>query len=445
MIRLYAHDTCIFSFDESENRPDTYRLEPNVVTSLKLTKEINALSTLTFTTLITNNVFDIYGKLTVKRTVIVLADDNLCLFIGKVSSVSKNALTGEVEVEAEELLGCMRDYIAVDDAYTTIMENGESRKVHLYTYRQLLTKAISSGLPSGYGNAYSTIPSYTLSIDSTANDKLASDIIQDITGTDCLSIVYNTINPWAHGILSGKATGYFTIKQQYGYRVNYTVSSYQVKYSMELVNANANRNSSGYLYYGADDIENMQHEIKFQYGYNILNVSFEDSNKDPFTDVLAYGTYTLSGSSEEQFTTYKYHNYGSSSPSGKYGVIEKSLNIGKIGSDYVSSSVAIDEFRNKVAGFLEDKCKLFCDNCIINGIDPYYIKTTNKGAPIDVGDLVRISIDNTTYSSIDYTDYCLSLEVDFFNHENDRYVIGPYIPDNILEYTVANVYEKAKK
>lgn len=445
VLRLYVGNTAIFSFDEAENRPHAYKTNPDVITSLKLTKEINTLSTLSFTTLITNEVFNRYGGITVKKSVIILADDNLCLFIGKVSSVSKNAITGEVEVEAEELLGCMRDIIAVDDAYTTIVENGENRKVHLYTYRQLLNKAISSGLPSGYGGAYTSIPSYTLSIDSSAANKLANEIIQDITGTDCLSLVYDTINPWVHGVLSGKATGYYTIKHNRGDYVEYTVSSYRVSYSTELVDANVSRDSNGYLYYGSDDLVNMQQEIKFQYGYNILNVSFEDSNKDPFTAALAYGTYTLSGSSEEQFTTYRYQNYDSGNPTSKYGTIEKALNVGKIGSDYASTSAAIDEFRSKVAGFLEDKCRLFCDNCIINGIDPYYIKTTNRGTPIDVGDLVRISIDNTTYNSIDYSDYCLSLEVDFFNHENDRYIIGPYIPDNLLEYTVANSYERAKK
>lgn len=33
------------------------------------------------------------------------------------------------------------------------------------------------------------------------------------------------------------------------------------------------------------------------------------------------------------------------------------------------------------------------------------------------------------------------MDVDFFNHENDTYIIGPYIPDNILDYKAGTIIE----
>lgn len=427
-----------YSFDQNEN-PDHY-----LIFSLKLSKEVNTLSTLSFTTLITHpNV----SSIKIKKTVFILADDNLCLFIGKASSISKNILNGTVELEVEDMLGCMRDRIAVDGPLTTYTdEEGNTKTVHLYTYRELLNLAMVG--MTGYGDASMSLPQPTLSIINGSSDmsaKLSSQIIQEITGTDRLSIIYNTVNPLVHGILTSKVTGSYSISGGYP---KYIVKSYVVKYSCELNDNNAYRDENGYLYYGRNEINNIMNDISFDYGYNIINSSFEASNKEPFTEIMAYGTFKY-GSSSQEYIASRMITQNDFSPirniTLKYGTIQKAVNFGfineypNISGGAEAAAKVLTELLDKATSFLADKMRLFCDNCVINGIDPYFIKESNKGIPIDICDTVRIRPSNDL--ELDYSEYCLSLEIDFFNHENDRYVIGPYIPENMLEYSVAQYYK----
>ena len=122
----------------------------------------------------------------------------------------------------------------------------------------------------------------------------------------------------------------------------------------------------------------------------------------------------------------------------KYGRIEKNIDFGYIG-EFNYYSDAQRELTNRCNKFVDERLGAFGNRITVTGIDLYYLNDPNHTKAIQLIDLVHVV---SAPHDIDIYDYCLSREIDFFNHENDQYIIGPFIPSNYFEYTNTNVKRK---
>lgn len=442
MLRLYLNNTLFYSFNESENQANY------IITSLKLKKEINTLSSLSFETYDNH---PRYSQLMPKRSLIVLHDDTSgrTPFVGKVSSIRRNIISGVVSVECEELLGCLRDSVLVDDKFIDDISGLETEhpETFKYTYSRLIQKAITD---VDYNTTVNNLPQLTSWIES---DSLLNDNVNtSVLGNDRLSVLYSTVSSYTGGIFMFIANGN-------GSASTYTPSNLNIHYRVAM--RNASRDEYGFL------IVSPLPDISFNYGENIINAEVESTQEDPITAVIPYGSYKLYNGVDENPIEYKirYGEISGSSPyvynqnlRNKYGLITKGIDFGMDSNLYTQiaghQELAERSLKAKADNWKNNSLKMYCDKMIITGIDYFYYNKSKSplNRQIDLLDIIGIYIPshtdymygkNTNY--ISYFDYCLSIEIDYFNHENDRYTIGPYIPDNLLDYRIPDVIAKSSK
>lgn len=443
MLRLFLNGSLYYSFNEEENHIGNR--SGYIITALKREKEINSLSSLSFTTLITH---PRASDIQIKRSLIILADNNRCLFIGKPSDIKKNPLSGTMDVDCEDIFGCLRDEIAID------VENPDGGDVER-TYQTLFAAAMN-GLQTysgsvdegifGYNSSvtlpYPTITGNSISVDSLLNDKSTDSYF----GSDYLSILYSTVLNYTGGVVNTWAEGTYSIDS---YGIDYNVSRIRVDYRVDL--REAPRDSDGY--YSISDVpSSVLNSVDFECGVNIIEFEHEPSQKYPVSAIVPFGSFKNTEYNNEEEKIYL--GRASIMPLivkndlavAKYGYIAKAIDFGDLGSS--TQSNAQNNLRVKATSWAIDHLKPFCDKYTITGVDKYYINgiTSPKNRPLDICDLVHVDFGIYSEDGVDdFIDYLLSLSIDYFNHENDRYIIGPYIPDNILEYNSSNLTTKNSK
>lgn len=433
MLRLFMNQNLFYSFNMSENPNDNYK-----ITGLKLKKEINTLSSLTISCLLFH---PLVSSIHIKRTCFTLHNSNngRCLFIGKVLSVKRNVLSQMAEIECENLLGCLRDEICI------MGDDEQPEDVDLYNYRNLLDWSLIDGLnktdeTDGYFglNVELSVPSINVNV-ATDNSLSKSAKTEDWVGSDCLSILYDSVLNYTGAIVDDYAMG--TVSTNNG-SIILSIVRYDVQYRVDL--RDAVRDADGNL--DRTHIDSTYASNKdFEFGNNINDVTEEPSQNDLISAIAPFGSYKV-GTNEYKIRQGAYSGtspyvFNSSSLS-KYGKVAKKIDFGvvsKFNENYSSDPQPIAEQNlNTIAqSWVSEHIRPFCDKHTVTAIDKYYLGSSTRERPIDICDIVHIYVDN----AYDVIDYCLSIDIDFFNHENDRYIIGPYIPDNILDYTAGTVIE----
>jgi hypothetical protein len=180
----------------------------------------------------------------------------------------------------------------------------------------------------------------------------------------------------------------------------------------------------------------------FKFGLNLLNFEVEPAVNDPLTAIAPTGTYKWPNESQQRLVMLDTNSNGyriaHTAASQKYGIIEKNIDFGYIG-DYDNYSDAQNALRNLCNKFISERLGAFGNRVTITGIDPYYLNDSNHPYSIKLRTLVHVL---SLPHDIDIYDYCLSREIDYFNHENDQFIIGPFIPSNYFEYSNTNVKRK---
>lgn len=433
MLRLFMNQNLFYSFDMSENPNDNYK-----ITGLNLRKEINTLSSLTIKC---TAFHPLVSNIRIKRTCFSLhnSDNGRCLFIGKVIAVKKNILARTVEIECENLLGCLRDEICI------MGDDEQSEDVDLYNYRNLLDWSLIDGLnrtdeTDGYFGLNTDINVPTINVNVATDSNLSKSAkTEDWVGSDCLSILYDSVLNYTGAITDDYAMA--TTSNNNG-NITLNIVRYDVQYRVDL--RDSKRDTNGNLdrvYIDSTYINNQD----FVFGNNIINITEEPSQNELISAIAPFGSYKL-GSNEYKIRQGAYSGtspyiFNSDSRS-KYGKVAKKIDFGvvcKFNEDYSSDPQPIAEQNlNTIAqSWVIERVRPFSDKYTVTGIDKFYLNSSVRGRPIDICDIVHVYVDN----NCDVIDYCLSLDIDFFNHENDTYVIGPYIPDNILDYTAGAIIE----
>lgn len=468
-IRLFMDNALFFSFNEAENQKDYSLL------SMKLKEEVNTLSHLTVTTLFNH---PRVRQIVPRKSTFVLTDDDRCEFIGKVLSISRN-MSNEVTIEIEDLLGCLRDIVRPGWEYMSRLNatfnsqdfNGLSYDPGYDTYSTIFYNELPKLLKSSVYNSYYTIPNGTVSVDepntyaggaSTISDNTDDIIYPDpidnpvseqgmadygdyeISKRDAtniaafknyLSVIYDDINAEGSGIAYPSAYG--SINNAGSVNVRYVISSYTLRYTRMPLYKNKQRNANGELtkpYYSTPP--------DFKFGVNLLNFEVEPAVNDPVTAIAPTGTYKWPNENQQRLVMLDTNSNGyrmaHTTASQKYGIIEKNIDFGYIG-DYDNYTDAQNALRNLCNKFISERLGAFGSRVTVTGIDPYYLNDSNHPYSIKLRTLVHVV---SSPHDIDIYDYCLSREIDFFNHENDQFIIGPFIPSNYFEYNNTNVKRK---
>ena len=467
-IRLFMDNALFFSFNSLENQKDYSLL------SMKLKEEVNTLSHLSITTLFNHPRI---RQIVVRKSTFVLTDDDECLFIGKVLSMSRN-MANEVTIEIEDLLGCLRDIVRPGYEYEMRAQNqidyipteigGLSPYRRFDTYSTLFYIDIAGKLtPSVYNSLY-TIPSGIVTLDeaissastggSDSDDVIYADPVDTTVGVigevttygddeiskkdatnisafkNYLSILYDDINAEAGGIAYPKVLG--SIENNNTISVNYIINSYTLHYTRAPLYKNIERNDNGEI------IKSSYSNVPdFQFGVNILDFEIEPAVNDPITEIAPTGTYKIPNTNEQRLvmrdTGTRNYTVANIKALQKYGPIQRNIDFGYIGEfDYYDDAKQC--LTDVCEKFVNERLGPFGDRITITGIDPYYMKKSDD--QIRLRRLVHVV---SSSHDIDIYDYCLSCEIDFFNHEHDRYIIGPFIPSNYFDFKETNVKRKS--
>lgn len=447
LIRLFMDNALFFSFDEKEN-PKDYSL-----LSMRLSEEVNTLSHLSITFLFTHP----RAKTIIQRkSTFVLTDDEQCLFIGKVLSISRN-MSNEVSVEVEDFLGFLRDIIRpgydymarTDSRYSVVDSSDLWVDVLQVSYTTIFYSELYDILKPSYYNSLYSVPNGK-PLDSTQNpdddvpvgatdgedygkyEISAKDATNIASFKNWLSILYDDINAEAGGVVTTLVTG--GLSNVGSSAVKYTISYYTIYYNKEPMKDNANRNAQGELSKPSGITPD------FEFGVNLLDFEVEPAVNDPTTAIAPSGMYKWSSEDQGRLVMLdkNYSDYCLTHAQAltKYGRIEKNIDFSEIGiaNTYTEAQTML---RNVCTKFINERLGAFGNRITIKGISPYWM-----GGTKDCSLLSKAYVLSSPHD-IDIYDYCLSREIDFFDHKNDRYIIGPFIPANYFDYKATNAKRKA--
>ena len=211
----------------------------------------------------------------------------------------------------------------------------------------------------------------------------------------------------------------------------------------------------------------------FVFGQNIFDLSVE-----PFIDDMVSGIY-LKGTDSEGTPFIMYTGSGSNAKKkiinktlvGKIGIKLKEIDFGSVpriyyGYNNVNDKItSSNEIWQKATSWANKHLVDYGDKYTITGIDNYWLddKLFYRCAIYENEYYIDDEIDETVMDDI-YTvplglnitsvgsyvkiisqphklyvaGTCLSKEIDYFNHTNDKYIIGPYIKDNVYDYKLSN-------
>lgn len=456
LVRLFMDNELFFSFDSNEN-PKDYNLQ-----SMKLSEEVNTLSHLSITFLFTH---PLLKKIIPRKSTFVLTDDNECLFIGKVLTLSRN-MSNEVSIDLEDLLGFLRDIVRPGPEYMSKTGNAayvpysssgdfdvedpkETYSKVFYSVNDILKKKNYNSLytiPDGKALAYIVDPeSGVVEVDVPVqnddgtydgDDELSNENASGIAAfKNWLSVLYDDVNTAAGGVITTEVKGILSGVGTTG--VTYAITDYYVWYHMKPMYANWIRDSFGSL-----SKPSYADPPEFEYGVNLLDFELEPAVNDPTTAIAPSGTYRPGDIDETWLVMLdkSYTDYAVEHPKAvqKYGRIEKNLDFGQLEGEYGLYSQAQAKLKEICTEFVNERLGAFGDRITITGVDPYYMgKSEGRIHLLSLPHVVSVPHD------IDLYDYCLSYEIDFFNHDKDRYIIGPFIPSNYFDYKVSNVKQKA--
>lgn len=171
----------------------------------------------------------------------------------------------------------------------------------------------------------------------------------------------------------------------------------------------------------------------FKFGENVTEMTAEFSKPRVVSGIMAEGTdgngNIINTKPERLWDSKSVKKYGYVIERVDFGQLSKKVIKKKQESDPDSTLISVDTLRTKLKSkaeaWMKSKLKNVPDKITVKGVDNYYLYGTIDR--IDVGDLVKCV---SKPHGINVQALCLSMEIDFLNHQNDQYIIGPYIANN---------------
>lgn len=174
----------------------------------------------------------------------------------------------------------------------------------------------------------------------------------------------------------------------------------------------------------------------FQYGVNAIDMTEEYSKPRIVTGVFPYGQ-DGNGRSIRIDDRVVWHKKSVA----KYGKVLEMVDFGRMTKKVIKKqsddqtvlneselNVLKTKLLSKAKRWIADRLDTYPNKITVKGIDEYYLgKYTSR---THIGDRVRCL---STPHNIDTTAWCLSMDIDYFDHQNDTYIIGPYIPSNFYD------------
>lgn len=396
----------LYSFDESENDDGFHIL------SLKEKREINKVGNLEFSF---SSVHPKAEMLSVYNTYVVLADDDTCLFYGRISELTKD-FNNLVSVTCEGILGVLYDRLS-----NFWISSTDGHDPYLYSYTK--EEWIELRLLDFRRSTPTDLPDEALLYDGIFYDNDTHEyIFEGDFGSNYGSILFeNFINRFGGVFIENLSDD----------RNYYIPSSKEYR----LIRSQLDYYGSirGFIYYNDSGLEpdysetisdNPEHaeeleEKSFKFGLNMLDVSKEY----PITEIATGIQTSYTSNRGDDFL--EGVNLSSpifdSSARSRFGTIVQYVDT----SEKCDDSNEAESMAQKICNFV---CALYDDKLTIKGIDPHYIDSSFDR--IRIGDAVNCY---SAPHSINTVLQCLSYDIDYFNHKNDSYVIGPYVPNGSID------------
>ena len=271
--------------------------------------------------------------------------------------------------------------------------------------------------------------------DGTYDDEISNRDATNIAAfKNWLSAIYDDVNAEAGGVITTNARG--TLSGIGTKNVKYVISDYTIWYKLKPLKDNKNRDAHGELpkpsYSTSPD---------FEFGNNLIDFEIEPAVNDPTTAIAPTGVYKWPDEDQGRLVMLdkSYSDFAIEHVKAveKYGRIEKNIDFSEVGTFNLYTD-AQNALYQRCSTFVNDRLGAFGDRITVTGIDKYYLEKTESRIRL----LSMVHVLSPSHD-VDIYDYCLSYEVDFFNHDKDKYIVGPFIPSNYFEYKSTNVKRKS--
>lgn len=180
----------------------------------------------------------------------------------------------------------------------------------------------------------------------------------------------------------------------------------------------------------------MASSLIFKYGENAIDMTAEIAKPKIVSGILPYGE-DGNGSPMCISGTVIWHKASVN----KYGRILEIVDFGKMTNKVLKKksddqtvltntekSTIQTKIGSKAKRWIVTRLGTYPDKVTIKGIDNYYLG--KYPSRVHIGDIVTAK---SSLHNINTTAHCLAMDIDYFDHQNDQYIIGPYIPNNFYD------------
>lgn len=450
MLRLYLNGTLFWSSKESGLSSDY------AIFDLKLKDEVNSIGVMSFSI---TKLHPRYSEIHLRRSVFALIEtksiddeENIYYshnieFLGKPSKID-TGMDLMVTIEVEDFMSILRDNSCNGTGYG----DSTDRKYHMspsiliqHIINALTPVPFSDGIDGGsvkYNyvdwNDGGWLKITRGTIEYPANKDGVEILITDTIETDdsknLWDILFTDFIGNSQSIVS-LSYRLETTSGDYYWEIGNSIPRAALKIYFSIISAQIDLNSSGHLY----DVDNSRfvdgdenYVDLFEYGENLLSFDIEPAISNPVTGIKAIGT------DSEGYYIDSIGIFWGDELTVKYGLVTETIDFGQGNYKYRNGSSserdsALNELRNRVKVYASYRFKDYGDKVTVTGVSNYYISESNTN-PIKISSTVAV---RSIPHNLDFKSICLSKEIDYFHHENDRYIIGPYIPDNLFDYKIS--------
>ena len=185
-------------------------------------------------------------------------------------------------------------------------------------------------------------------------------------------------------------------------------------------------------------VYNAPNTHEFEYSVNILDMSFDGDEIEPYSCVVPVSNNRLYMDDISHGFPYVYAE--DQDAVNLFGRIYKLLDVGSADGAQISKKTAL----KRAEKYLKLYDPMIPDSITIKALDKGVFFDTEKFQMIDIGDAVHVVSEP---HGIDKSLICLSLKFDIMNPQNNEYKIGRYIPEGD-DYKIKNLtdsFAKSKK
>lgn len=430
MLRLFWDRKLFWSADDNEHHDENLSL-----LKISLKEEVNSPAALSFTITALHKYFN---DLKIGISILVLADDEDILFIGNVSNIRVN-MDMSVDVEAEDLLSVLKNNVynspesssnvaVTYSSFVDIIVNALKSSHYTTTTENYFSNSRVLNVTDWYG--FPTVKAgYIIQ---------PGDSMFDIKSTFDLEVGKTLWELLITDMIGGKSnlTVYLTYGKVSIYKSSSVVTADNLDDICFNINSAIDRSSTPDGTHGSGGIDPEIYSDTFEYGENMISLEIEPSVSELLTGFRIVGedsqgkkfnpTNAVSGCSKQIVNMDLVKKYGFHTKAIDFGTVPYSIDTQR--------NMAYSELFERGKNYADIRLKDFGKKYTLSGISHKYT-TPNYEYRVAICSATKVV---SQIHGVDEVSTCLAKEINFLDHSNDRYVLGPYIPENMFDPNITD-------